>query len=184
MDFFELVMKRKSVRSFSEKNITDSDLHKCVEAARMAPSACNSQPWKFILIKDKKKKEELVKAAVNGLYTDKIGPNKLLFEAPVIVALVVEKMKLTAKSGALIKGTDYSLIDVGIAGEHFILQATELGIGTCWVGWFNEKKVKKALQIPKYLRVPCLIAMGYPKNEMERKKKRKDLDQILSFDMY
>ena len=185
MNFFELVCKRQSVRSFSERKVALKDLEQCVSAARQAPSACNSQPWKFIITADEKMRKKLAEAAVKGIYTEKLGPNKLLCDAQVIVALVSEKMKLAARSGALMKGTDYSLIDIGIAGEHFVLQAAELGIGTCWVGWFNEREVKKVLNIPKKLRVPCLIAMGYSLEKANLKhKKRKDISEIMSFDEY
>ncbi len=184
MDFYEILMKRRSCRSFSEKEISRQDIEKCVEAARLAPSACNSQPWKFIIIQEEKRKAELVQAAASGVYTDKIGPNRLLQQAPVIIALINQKMKLTARGAALIKGTDYALLDMGIAGEHFVLQATELGLGTCWVGWFNEKKVKKLLHVPKSLRIPCLLAMGYPKEDKIKEKKRKELRDIMSYDEY
>ncbi|MBN1521719.1 MAG: nitroreductase family protein [Candidatus Aureabacteria bacterium] len=184
MKFLELIDKRKSTRSFTEKQIQEEDIIKCVEAARLAPSACNSQPWKFVIVRDREKKEMVAGAALSGLFTDAAGMNRLLREAGVIVALVNEKMKISARAGAVVKGTDYSLLDIGIAGEHFILQAAELGIGTCWVGWFNEKKVKQVLKVPKNLRIPCLIAMGYPKRDDETPKKRKPLDEIMSFDEY
>jgi nitroreductase len=183
MDFLELVKKRRSVRSFSEREIAPGDIEKCVEAARLAPSACNSQPWKFIIVRGAKK-DALAEAAASGLYTDAVGPNRLLRGARVIVALVREKMKLAARSGAFLKGTDYSLIDIGIAGEHFVLQAAELGIGTCWVGWFSEKRVKKLLGVPASRRVPCLIAMGYPNDLPEGPKSRKGISEITDYDEY
>jgi len=184
MNFFDLVAKRRSVRSFSDRTVSKEEIEKCIDAAHLAPSACNSQPWKFVAVCNDEKRGALAQAACKGIYTEKLGPNRLLFEAPVIVALVNEKMKLAARSGAVLKGTDYSLIDIGIAGEHFVLAASALGIGTCWVGWFNEKEVKKVLNIPRKLRVPALIAMGYAKEKNFPEKKRKDKNQIMSFDEY
>jgi nitroreductase len=182
MDFLDLVKRRKSTRSFSEKDISEEDLKKCLEAARLAPSACNSQPWKFIVVRGKR--QALAEAALSGIYSDVSGLNRFVREAPVIVAIVNEKMKITAGIGALLRDMDYSVLDNGIAGEHLVLQAAELGIGTCWVGWFNEKKVKELLAVPKKLKVLCLIAMGYPREEKEVSKNRKSLEEIASFEKY
>ena len=108
-----------------------------------------------------------------------MGMNKWVTDVPVIVAVVLEKMNLTARIGSVIKDKEYSLLDVGIAVEHFCLQATELGLGTCIIGWFDEKKVKKLLDIPKR-RVPLLISVGYPASE-HRKKVRKPLEEMSSW---
>ena len=111
-----------------------------------------------------------------------MGMNKWVTDVPVIVAVVLEKMNLTARIGSVIKDKEYSLLDVGIAVEHFCLQATELGLGTCIIGWFDEKKVKKLLDIPKR-RVPLLISVGYPASE-HRKKVRKPLEEMSSWNKY
>lgn len=108
--------------------------------------------------------------------------NKFASQAPVIIAVVLEKMNFTAKIGSVIKDKEYSLLDIGIAVEHFCLQATELGLGTCILGWFDEKKVKELLGI-KNKRVPLLITLGYS-NATIRKKSRKDLDKICSWNKY
>lgn len=176
MEFLELVNKRQSDRKYKDTPLDRSLVMKCLEAARMAPSACNSQPWKFVVVDDKALLEEMSAAAAG------MGMNKFANQCPVIVAVVLEKMNLTARIGSVIKDKEYSLLDVGISVEHFCLQAAELGLGTCILGWFDEKKVKKLLGIGNR-RVPLLITLGYPDGE-SRKKIRKEMDDICSWNKY
>lgn len=176
MDFSELVNKRQSDRKYQQKPVDRTLLVQCLEAARVAPSACNSQPWKFVVVDEPSLVSEMASAAAG------MGMNKFAFQAPVIVAVVLEKMNLTARIGSVIKDKEYSLLDVGIAVEHFCLQASELGLGTCILGWFDEKKVRKLLKIERR-RVPLLITVGYPDGPV-RKKVRKKLDEMSSWNVY
>ena len=107
--------------------------------------------------------------------------NQFVKEAPVIVAVVPDRETFIRKLGAFLKGTDYYLIDLGIACEHFILQATELGLGTCWIGWFNEKAAKKLLKIPRYKRIDILISIGYFNPAAAKEKPRKSLEEMSRF---
>ena len=173
MNFEQLINARQSDRKYDTQPIDRALLVRCLEAARIAPSACNSQPWKFVVVDDPKLLAGMKEAAAG------MGMNKWVTDVPVIVAVVLEKMNLTARIGSVIKDKEYSLLDVGIAVEHFCLQATELGLGTCIIGWFDEKKVKKLLDIPKR-RVPLLISVGYPASE-HRKKVRKPLEEMSSW---
>ena len=172
MNFEQLINARQSDRKYDTQPIDHALLVRCLEAARIAPSACNSQPWKFVVVDDPKLLAGMKEAAAG------MGMNKWVTDVPVIVAVVLEKMNLTARIGSVIKDKEYSLLDVGIAVEHFCLQATELGLGTCIIGWFDEKKVKKLLDIPKR-RVPLLI----PASE-HRKKVRKPLEEMSSWNKY
>lgn len=179
--FLSLVNKRQSVRKYTDKPVEAEKLQRCLEAARMAPSASNSQPWKFVVVND----PGLVKKV--GMET--IGPlssfNKFVPEAPVIVAVVIEKMKVLTKLGAAIQDREYPLIDIGIAAEHFCLQATEDGLGTCMLGWFNEKPIKELLKIPKDKRIGLLITLGYaPEDYKLRQKIRKNPEETISFNKY
>ena len=149
---------------------------RCLHAARIAPAPATAHPWKFVVVDDPKLLAGMKEAAAG------MGMNKWVTDVPVIVAVVLEKMNLTARIGSVIKDKEYSLLDVGIAVEHFCLQATELGLGTCIIGWFDEKKVKKLLDIPKR-RVPLLISVGYPASE-HRKKVRKPLEEMSSWNKY
>ena len=141
MNLSELIQKRQSDRKYESRPVSREMVMKCLEAARLAPSACNSQPWKFVVVDDVALLPQMGAAAAG------MGMNGFAREVPVIVAVVLEKMNLTARIGSVIKDKEYSLLDVGIAVEHFCLQAAELGLGTCIMGWFDEKKVKKLLGI-------------------------------------
>lgn len=176
MKFEELIIKRQSDRKYTSQKVKRELIIKCLEAARMAPSACNSQPWKFVVVDDPALLAPMAEAAAGA------GMNKWVKQAPVIVAVTLEKMNITARIGSVIKDKEYSLLDVGIAVEHFCLQAAELGLGTCIMGWFDEKKVKKLLGIGKR-RIPLLISVGYPEGET-RKKNRKSLEEMSSWNKY
>lgn len=176
MNFNELIAKRQSDRKYKDIPVDRSLIIKCLEAARLAPSACNSQPWKFVVVDDTNLLSSMADAAAG------MGMNKWVKQAPVIVAVTLEKMNFTARIGSVIKDKEYSLLDVGIAVEHFCLQAAELGLGTCIMGWFDEKKVKKLLGIGNK-RVPLLISLGYPDNET-RTKSRKALNEMSSWNKY
>ncbi len=175
--FKELATKRQSVRKYKADAVPAGAIMQCIEAARLAPSACNAQPWKFVVIDDAALKNQVGEAAAG------MGMNKFLLQVPVIVAVVLEKPNLTSAIGSVLKGKEYTLIDIGIAAEHFCLQAAELGLGTCIVGWFNEKKVRQLLGIPRSRRIPLLIALGQA-DDTPREKVRKPLEQIYSHNKY
>ena len=177
MEFAELVLKRQSDRKYAPKRVDREDIVRCLEAARMAPSACNSQPWKFVAVDDRAKLAELSDAAIG------LGMNKFTVQVPVLVAVVQEPMNMEAKAGSVVKNKDYSMMDLGMAVEHFCLQAAELGLGTCIMGWFDEKRVKKILGVPRSRRVQLLIAVGHP-DAPNRQKVRKPLDEISSWNSY
>ncbi len=180
MSFLDLANKRHSVRNYKKRPVPQEKINRCVEAARLAPSACNSQPWKFIVVDDLKFIKELAKAAFEGI----LDFNHFAFEAPVLVLIVSERQKMFAKFGGIVKKKNFSLMDIGIAAEHLCLQAVEEGLGTCMLGWFNEKKVKKILSIPKLKRVELIISVGFSADEKIPCKKRKSIDEILSYNKY
>jgi len=181
MALLDLVKRRRSVRSFSARPVEREKTMKCLEAARLAPSACNAQPWKFIVVDDRELKDKLCHAAFGGIYSISAFCKK----APVIVALVSEQRQLLPRIGGILRGTRYCLIDIGIAGEHFVLQAEELGLGTCWVGWFNERAVKRILNIPRHKKIDILIALGYGHGEKSpAAHSRRPIDKIASFNSY
>ena len=181
MDLLELLKKRRSVRNFLDKPVEREKIMMCLEAARVAPSACNSQPWKFIVVDDWELKCKLCKTAFSGIYSI----NSFCKTAPVIVAVVSEKSKFLARIGGMFRGTKYYLIDIGIACEHFVLQAEDLGLGTCWIGWFNETAVKSMLNVPHSKKIDILIALGYyDKDKVGSEHGREPLDKITSFNSY
>ncbi len=177
--FLDLVIKRQSDRAYLNKAVEKGKIDKCLEAARLAPSACNSQPWTFIIVDDEKLKNRIADATSNTL----LPLNHFTKQAPVHIVIVRESPKITAKLGGLIKDKDYPLIDIGIAAEHFCLQATSEGLGSCMLGWFDEKKVKKLLDIPEMKRPILIITLGYPAKKL-RAKKRKKFSEIVRYNSY
>ncbi len=181
MALLDLIRYRKSIRRFSDKAVEKEKIMLCLEAARLAPSACNSQPWKFIVVDDTQLKDRLCRAAFSGLYS----MNSFCKTAPVIVAVISEKSKFIARVGAFLRGTRYYLIDIGIACEHFVLQAEELGLGTCWIGWFNEGAVKSMLNVPRGKKIDVMLAVGYyDKENAGLGHDREPMEKIAAFNSY
>jgi nitroreductase len=177
MTFIELVNKRSSVRKYVTKPVTREIIDRCLEAARLAPSACNAQPWYFIVVDDPALRDRVSAAAFSGMYSK----NSFARSAPAFVVVVREKTSQFAAIGGFIRGVRFNLIDIGIACEHFILQAAEDDVGTCWLGWFNERAVKKILGIPKDKKADIMISMGYSEEDRARQKIRKSLNEISAF---
>lgn len=180
MDFSELVQKRYSVRNYDTRTVSRDKIDSCIEAARLAPSACNSQPWKFIVIDDSQLREKISDSAFKNI----VDFNHFAYRAPVLVLIVSERQKISARLGGIIKRKNFSQMDIGISAEHFCLQAADLGLGTCMLGWFNENKVKRRLKIPANKRIELVIALGYSMDDSVPDKKRKPKDQMLSYNKY
>ncbi len=179
--FLELVQQRQSDRKYTVRPVEPEKLQHCLEAARLAPSASNSQPWTFVVVNEPSLVKKVGKAAMGPL----MSFNKFVSQAPVIVAIVMEKPKLITEVGGRIKDKEYPLMDVGIAAEHFCLQAADEGLGSCMLGWFDEKKVKELLHVQEGKNVPLLITLGYtPENYKHRKKIRKKYEQVVKFNTY
>ena len=171
MNFHELILSRQSDRQYTNKPVDKEIINRCVEAARLAPSASNSQPWTFIVVDDVSLKDKVAKKTFGPLKSF----NKFVPQAPVIIAIVLEKPKIITELGGRIKKKEYPLIDIGIAAEHICLQAAEEGLGTCMLGWFDEQAVKTLLNVPENKNIPLLITLGYtPEDYKHRKKIRKD----------
>ncbi len=181
MNFSELIKIRQSVRSYSNKPVEKEKLDQCLESARLAPSASNSQPWKYIVVDDKELKKKVALATFDKL----VKFNKFALQAPVIIVIVLEKPKLVTQMGIEIKKREWPLIDIGITAEHFCLQAAELGLGTCMIGWFDQDKVQELLNIPKKKTIGLLITLGYaPDDYVLRKKSRKGNSEVISNNKY
>lgn len=181
MSLLELIKKRQSDRAYSDKPVEKEKIIACLEAARLAPSASNSQPWTFIVVNEPELKEKVANKTFGPLKSF----NKFVPQAPVIVAIVMERAKLITEAGGRLKKKEYPLIDIGIAAEHFCLQATELGLGTCMLGWFDEKEIKDLLHVPENKNIPLLITLGYqPQDFRQRVKVRKGFDAVVKWGSY
>jgi nitroreductase len=171
LDVFEAIQRRKSTRLYDTTPVPKETIEKLLEAARLSPSAKNIQPWHFIVVTNNEKRKALSK----GLFA------KFLGEVPAVIVLCGDEKA----------SPDWYVVDVALAGENMVLTATSEGLGTCWVGSFEEKSVKEQLEIPDQMRVVALLAIGYAKEKEGIKRKilnlvqrRKSLGEIASWEMY
>jgi nitroreductase len=169
MDVFAAISQRSSVRAYKTMEVEEDKLKKVLEAARLSPSASNRQEWKFIVTRNQDARKKLAKAAFGQSF---IG------EAPVVIVACGTESK-----AMLSCGQPTHTVDVSIACAYMILQAYELGLGTCWIGAFREDETKRILNIPEHVRVVAMTPLGYP-NQPPSKKIRKSLDQIVCYEKY
>ena len=179
--FLEILLQRQSVRGYSDRPVEPEKLARCLEAARMAPSACNAQPWKFVVVDDPQLKERVAGYTTSGPL---VPMNHFTRQAPLLVVIVRENPNLTSKIGTMLKDKPYTLMDIGIVALQFCLQATAECLGSCIMGWFNEKKVKELLHIPDSKRAELIITLGYPSSQTLRPKIRKKIDDICCYNRY
>jgi len=165
----EAIKKRQSVRSYQDKEIPEEILQQILEAGRLAPSAKNTQSWKFIVVRDKTLRKKLVPACKD---------QEFVGEASVVIAGCGTNPDYVMSNGE----HAYS-IDLAIALEHMSLEAASLGLGTCWIGAFYQEQVKEILGVPEGMRVVNLLILGYPK-KLGPKTKRKPLSEIVCYDKY
>ena len=177
--FLELVKARQSDRAYLDKPVEIEKLERILEAARLAPSACNTQPWKIIVVTDAGKRHEVADAASSKM----LSMNHFSKQAPVQLVLIEENANFTSTVGGWATNKHYPHIDLGIIASHICLAAADEGLGTCMLGWCNEKKVSKSLDIPKSRRVMLVILLGYSSQPL-REKKRKTIDEIISRNKY
>ena len=174
MNFDQILEHRKSIRAFDSKPVKEKDLIAIVEAARLAPSACNSQTWRFVAVTHPKIIQKISREAMRPVI-----PNKWIAQAPLVIVGCSQLDVIANRIGSGITGIEYYQIDLGIAMEHMVLKATELGLGTCWIGWFKENKIKEILEIPKRIKVSAMLAVGHSKMVITKKIKRKPMEKIL-----
>jgi len=164
----DAIKTRKSVRKYLDKPVEDGKLSAVLEAGRLAPSASNRQEWRYVIVRDPETRKKIAEAATGQTF---VG------EAPVIVVACAET------DGHIMScGQPCYPIDVAISLDHMTLAATELGLGTCWIGAFDENKVKEILDIPEEIRVVELMPLGYPSDPSPVKKKRLPLEMIVKYD--
>lgn len=178
MDFLQLAASRQSDRAYDMRRVVESEkLERILAAACLSPSACNAQPWKFVVVTDPGLSVKVGKAAAG------LGMNKFAKEAPVHILVVEESMNFTSFLGAKIKDKYFPLIDIGIVAAHITLAAESEGLGSCILGWFDEKEIKRLTGIPADKRLLLDITIGYPVKE-KRKKLRKSKEKVISYNHY
>jgi nitroreductase len=167
MNVIDAIKTRKSVRKYSDKPIENEKLTAVLEAGRLAPSASNRQEWRFIIVRDLAMRKKLVEAA---------NRQGFVGEAPTVIVACAET------DGHIMRcGLPCFPIDVAIALDHITLAAVELGLGTCWIGAFDEMKVKEILGIPNEIRVVALMPIGYPSDPSSVEKRRLPFNEIVKY---
>ena len=179
MELMQTILTRRSVRKFEQKPVEREKINSCIEAARLAPSACNSQPWHFIVIDEPETKAAFCKQAFSGVYSI----SQWAAKAPVLVAAVSDKGNFVSRVGNFLRRTEFYLIDHGIACEHLVLRAWDLGLGTCWIGWLDVVKASKFFNLPGGKKIEHLIALGYPAESPEPRPRKKP-EEIVSYNAY
>ncbi len=159
MEFGEVMAKRRSVRAYKPRSIGQRKLRKLQRALQIAPSGGNRQDYRFIFVTDERKRKRIAEQA---------GHQEFIGQAPVLMVAVCEP------------GGEFN---VAIAVDHMILAATDIGLGTCWIGWFEEAPVRKALRIPKSKAVPIMVTVGYAAEE-PGPRPRKPLKDLIALDSY
>ena len=177
MAIMDIIKERKSVRKYLDKPIDREKIELCIEAARLAPSADNMQPWRFIVLDDRELIQEMGQSVCTGI----CRRTRFIGNAAAIIVILADLNFAVHRLGAAIFGTQHYLLDIGIAGEHIVLQAQELGIGTCWINLFNASAAQKVLKIPKKYRIVSLIAMGYPDEGATRNRPDHAMEKILFY---
>ena len=170
METFETMQKRRSIRKYGKKLVETEKINKVLEAARLGPSAANRQPCHFIVVT-----EDAAKASLKEAY----GADWFL-EAPVIIVGCVDPKVAWSK----IFGGEYWKVDAAIAMQNLILAATELGLGTCWIAAFKEAAAKKALNIPRRIRVVAMTPLGYPEEEKGPTTDRRPLTEMVHYNKW
>ncbi len=152
MDFLGVLATRRSIRAFSEEPVTERELRLCLKAATLAPSAGNVQPWQFFVVRDRGTRQALARAALGQMF---------LAQAPVVIVVCADLKRAAAAYGR--RGRElYSLQDTAAATQNLLLMAHALGLGTCWVGAFDEQAVARVLKLPGHLRPVALVPVGRP----------------------
>ena len=169
MELKEAIKKRHAIRDYEDKVIPEEKLLQVLEAARLAPSASNRQQWKFVVVRDAKRRKELSRAA---------GGQAHIAEAPVVIAAVAMMPEYVMRCGV----PAYA-VDLAIAVDHMTLAAVDEGLGTCWIGAFSQEEARAILKVPEHYRIVTLLPIGFPK-QPGKAKERKSLDGIVCYEIF
>ena len=169
MELMEAITKRYSIRDYDERPVPEEKLRKVLEAARLAPSASNRQQWKFIVVRESKRRQELARAA---------GGQTHVARAPVVIAAVA-----TMPDYVMTCGVPAYAVDLAIAIDHMTLAAVDEGLGTCWIGAFSQDEAREILQVPESCRIVTILPLGFPR-QRGMPKVRKSFDEIVCYETF
>ncbi len=168
LDVQEAILRRRSIRSFTDEDISDEDVRQIIEAGTFAPSAGNCQPWEFLIVRDRITKQKLAEAALG---------QRFVSQAPVVIVVCANIKRSTSRYGS--RGQElYCIQDTAAAIENMLLMAVSKGLGTCWVGAFNEVLAKEALELPVGIRPVAIIPLGNPA-ETPRMPRRRSYEDVV-----
>jgi nitroreductase len=173
MDIFQVFRDRRSIRKYKDTPVEREKIEQVLDAARLAPSWKNLQCWRFLVLTDGDKRAQLLES-----FPDDNPGKKAIAMAPVVIVVCGNPQESDVENGI-----DYFVADVSIAFEHLCLAAHAVGLGTCWMGWYNEDQIKQALGIPSAFRIVGITPLGYPDQE-PKARPRKELQEIAYFDQW
>jgi nitroreductase len=173
----DVIARRTSCRAYKPDPVSERDIHHILEAARLAPSACNRQPWRFAVVRTAAARQSIVeKGFLPGIRMT------WALEAPVLIVIGMELSITTHQLGAAVSGVNYPWVDIGIAGEHLVLAAAEIGLGTCWIGWIRPRIIRRIVDWPLSIKPTVVVAVGYPQEGHRRPLpafRRKALEELV-----
>lgn len=176
---FRVIKERSSVRDYEDRPIEREKLELILESARLAPSASNSQPWRFHVVRNKEKIKSIAGRMPLG---SQIVINSFIEQAPVVIVATAGPISFLRKFISFLINKRWYYLDVAIALEHMVLTAWDLGIGSCWIGWFDEKRTKKILNIPEDQEIIAFLTLGYPSKDCKvHPKNRKAPQEIFRY---
>lgn len=174
--FLDLVRRRYSCRAYTPGQVPREMIERILEAVRLAPSACNRQPWRVAVVTD----PALRRRIVDEGFLPGIGM-RWAAEAPVLLVLGMARSLVTHTLAPALSGVDYPLLDLGIAGEHAVLQATELGLGTCWIGWIQPRKIRAMVGWSREIHPQAVLTVGWPARPPAGPSPRMAMDEFVTW---
>ena len=175
-DYFDLITRRESCRNFDpNRSVEKEKLQRCAEAAWIAPSACNGQPWKYLIVTNPELNEKLRPLMME------LGMNKFVKNCPAFAVVLEEATVLKVSLSQKFKDQDFAPIDVAFSASQFCYAATEQGLSTCIIGWHNEPKIRELFNLAGNERVRMVLAVGYAKTDALREQKRKPIDEVVKY---
>lgn len=188
MEFSELVKKRRSIHFFTKEEVTNEDLTYILEAARWAPSAGNSQPWRFIIVRELENIHKIwetttgIEVTLSATRTHSITPQNFIKKAPVVIVVCTDITTYKGKQSSRFSDL-YSIQDSANATMNLLLAVADRGLGACWVGLFKQEQLQQVLHLPETIRPMAIIPIGHTKSN-EKKRPRKSLEELLYYEIY
>jgi nitroreductase len=176
----QIIGRRRSVRRFLDKPIEKEKILACLDAARLAPSAENLQPWRFVVMDEPVMKKAFCLEVFKGIYSR----TRFAERAGALILVLSKPDILANRLGKQLQGIPFHYLDIGISGQQLVLQAAELGLGTCWIGWFNVRRARRFFKIPRKYKIAGLIALGYAEPPEPKPRPKKSLEEVAWFNRF